>query len=34
MAAGDGDREKGTKKMYEMMYSLQDKAKDMGIGKL
>jgi hypothetical protein len=33
MAAGNGDREKGTKKMYEMMYSLQDKAKDMGIGK-
>jgi len=33
MAAGDGDRDKGTKKMYEMMYSLQDKAKDMGIGK-
>ena len=33
MAAGDGDREKGTKKMYEMMYSLQDKAENMGIGK-
>ena len=33
MAAGDGDREKGTKRMYEMMYSLQDKADNMGIGK-
>jgi hypothetical protein len=33
MAAGDGDREKGTKRMYEMMYSLQDKAENMGIGK-
>jgi hypothetical protein len=33
MAAGDGDREKGTKKMYDMMYSLQDKAENMGIGK-
>ena len=33
MAAGNGDREKGTKKMYEMMYSLQDKAENMGIGK-
>jgi len=34
VAAGDGDREKGTKKMYEMMYALQDKADNMGIGKL
>ena len=33
VAAGDGDREKGTKKMYEMMYALQDKADNMGIGK-
>jgi len=33
MAAGNGDREKGTRKMYEMMNSLQDKAKNMGIGK-
>jgi hypothetical protein len=33
MAAGNGDREQGTKKMYEMMYSLQDKAENMGIGK-
>jgi len=33
MAAGNGDREQGTKKMYDMMYSLQDKAENMGIGK-
>lgn len=34
MAAGNGDREQGTKKMYEMMYSLEDKAEDMGIGRM
>jgi len=33
MAAGNGDREKGTKKMYEMMYSLENKADNMGIGR-
>lgn len=34
MAAGNGDREKGTKKMYEMMYSLENKADNMGIGRM
>lgn len=34
MAAGDGDREKGTKKMYSMMNGLEDKAKSMGIGRM
>jgi hypothetical protein len=34
MAAGNGDREQGTKKMYEMMYSLEDKAENMGIGRI
>ena len=34
MAAGNGDREQGTKKMYEMMYSLEDKANNMGIGRI
>jgi hypothetical protein len=34
MAAGNGDREQGTKKMYEMMYSLEDKADNMGIGRI
>ena len=33
MAAGDGDRDKGTKQMYAMMNGLEDKAKQMGIGK-
>jgi len=34
MAAGDGDRDKGTKKMYSMMNGLEDKAKSMGIGRM
>jgi hypothetical protein len=34
MAAGNGDREQGTKKMYEMMYSLENKADNMGIGRI
>jgi hypothetical protein len=34
MAAGNGDREQGTKKMYEMMYSLEDKADNMGIDRI
>jgi hypothetical protein len=34
MAAGNGDREQGTKQMYDMMYSLEDKAKNMGIGRV
>ena len=33
MAAGNGDRDKGTKQMYAMMNGLEDKAKEMGIGK-
>ncbi len=34
MAAGNGNREQGTKKMYDMMYSLEDKAQNMGIGRV
>jgi hypothetical protein len=34
MAAGNGNREQGTKKMYEMMNSLEDKANNMGIGRI
>ena len=34
MAAGNGDRKQGTKAMYDMMNSLEDKAKSMGIGRL
>jgi len=34
MATGNGDRKQGTKKMYEMMYSLEDKANNMGIGRI
>lgn len=34
MAAGNGNRNEGTKKMYDMMYSLEDKAKNMGIGRV
>ena len=34
MAAGNGDREQGTKQMYDMMYSLEDKAQNMGIGRV
>ena len=34
MAAGDGDRDKGTKKMYSMMNGLEDKAQSMGIGRV
>ena len=33
MAAGNGDRDMGTQKMYSIMNGLEDKAKDMGIGK-
>ena len=33
MAAGNGDRDKGTKQMYAMMNGLENKAKEMGIGK-
>ena len=33
MAAGDGDRDKGTDKMYAMMNGLEEKAQSMGIGK-
>jgi len=34
MAAGNGNRNEGTKKMYDMMYSLEDKARNMGIGRV
>jgi hypothetical protein len=34
MAAGNGNREQGTKKMYKMMNSLEDKANNMGIGRI
>ena len=34
MAAGNGNRNIGTKKMYDMMYSLEDKARNMGIGRV
>jgi hypothetical protein len=34
MAAGNGDRKEGTKAMYNMMNSLEDKAESMGIGRL
>ena len=34
MAAGNGNRNEGTKKMYEMMNSLEDKARNMGIGRV
>jgi hypothetical protein len=34
MAAGNGNRNEGTTKMYDMMYSLEDKAKNMGIGRV
>jgi len=34
MAAGNGDRDKGTKAMYSMMNNLEDKAKSMGIGRM
>lgn len=34
MAAGNGNRDEGTKKMYDMMYSLEDKARNMGIGRV
>jgi len=34
MAAGNGNREQGTKQMYDMMYSLEDKAQNMGIGRV
>ena len=34
MAAGNGDRKQGTKAMYDMMNSLEDKAESMGIGRL
>ena len=34
MAAGNGDRKQGTKAMYDMMNSLEEKAESMGIGRL
>jgi len=34
MAAGNGNRNEGTKKMYDMMNSLEDKARNMGIGRV
>ncbi len=34
MAAGNGDRDKGTKAMYSMMNNLEDKAQSMGIGRI
>ena len=34
MAAGNGDRKEGTKAMYNIMNSLEDKAESMGIGRL
>ena len=34
MAAGNGDRNEGTKKMYSMMNSLENKADNMGIGRM
>ena len=34
MAAGNGDRDKGTKAMYSMMNNLEDKAQSMGIGRM
>jgi hypothetical protein len=34
MAAGNGDRDQGTKKMYSMMNNLENKADSMGIGRM
>ena len=34
MAAGNGDRKQGTKAMYDIMNSLEDKAESMGIGRM
>ena len=34
MAAGNGDRKQGTKAMYNIMNSLEDKAESMGIGRV
>jgi hypothetical protein len=34
MAAGNGDRKQGTKAMYNIMNSLEDKAESMGIGRM
>jgi hypothetical protein len=34
MAAGNGDRQQGTKAMYSMMNNLEDKAQSMGIGRM
>ena len=34
MAAGNGNREQGTKAMYNIMNSLEDKAESMGIGRV
>jgi hypothetical protein len=31
---GNGSRDKGTKKLYSFMDQMEDKAKEMGIGKL
>ena len=34
MAAGNGDRDEGTKQMYSMMNNLEEKAQSMGIGRI
>ena len=34
MAEGNGSRDQGTKKMYDMMNTLEDKAQNMGIGRV
>jgi hypothetical protein len=34
MAAGNGDRQQGTKAMYSIMNNLEDKAQSMGIGRM
>jgi|TARA_R100001440_G_scaffold55683_2_gene75573 hypothetical protein len=34
MAAGNGDRDEGTKQMYSMMNNLEEKAQSMGIGRV
>ena len=34
MAAGNGDRDEGTKQMYSMMNNLEEKAQGMGIGRI
>ena len=34
MAAGNGDRDEGTKQMYSMMNNLEEKAQSIGIGRI